>query len=301
MMVGLMRRDSIQFKSPAKVNLGLKVIKKRPDGYHEIETVMQMITLSDALLFEPTEGGIELICQGLNLLGDRSNLVYQAAELIREKGGVGSGVRIILDKRIPVMAGLGGGSSNAATTLIGLNRLWQLGLRRDELIDLARGLGADVPFFLYGPRAYAAGRGDQLSPLPSLQKLIMLLVKPDISIPTSWAYKALNLSLTKDRDSIKIICQLIEQGLDNQIAAYLFNDFEETIIAHYPIIGEIKNDLLNQGALGALMSGSGPTVFAIFPTHHKAVEVYQRYSKRKMQVFVVETIMDMEEVTCATE
>jgi 4-diphosphocytidyl-2-C-methyl-D-erythritol kinase len=283
-------RNSIWIRSPAKINLALRIIRRRVDGYHEIETIMQMVSLYDTLYFEKKKDGIDLFCYGIDLSGGRDNLVYRAAEMIKEKARVKSGVKIILKKNIPIMAGLGGGSSNAAATLRGLNELWEIGLKPEELLPLACSLGSDVPFFLNGPRAYATGVGNLLSPLPSRSKLNMLLIKPNISISTAWAYKALNLSLTKDRDNIKIISQLILQGREEEIANYLSNDFEETIIRYYPIIGEIKRDLLEQGALGALMSGSGPTVFGIFPTHRAAVELCPRYSQKKMEVFVVETI-----------
>jgi len=291
------REGFLRLPSPAKINLGLRIIGKRPDGYHEIETVLQMIGLWDSLTFILQDEGIELICQGRGPLpAGRDNLIYRAAELLRERTGVGRGVKIVLEKRIPLMAGLGGGSSNAAMTLLALNRLWDLGLKGTDLSELALSLGADVPFFLNGPRAYATGRGEQLQPLPSTHRLHILLVKPPISVSTAWAYRILKLSLTKERHNIKIISDLIEQGRVLEIGDYLYNDLEETIISHYPVIGEIKKDLLRQGALGAQMSGSGPTVFGVFPTRQLATEAAGPYSRRGMDAFVVDTIRDIEEV-----
>ena len=187
--------EEIILKSPAKINLGLRVLGKRDDGYHEIETIMQMIELSDTIVIKKRDRGIRVSCSDRKLCG-KSNLAYAAALMIKKEGGVRAGADIRVEKKIPVGSGLGGGSSNAAFVLSALNKLWELGYQRERLMEMAGCLGSDVPFFLDGPLALAKGRGEILIPLGNPGKFYIVLVIPSLSISTEWAYKNLNLKLT---------------------------------------------------------------------------------------------------------
>ncbi|NPU85751.1 MAG: 4-(cytidine 5'-diphospho)-2-C-methyl-D-erythritol kinase [Syntrophaceae bacterium] len=246
--------------SPAKVNLVLRVLGKRGDGYHEIASLMQAISLHDELIFQQKPQGIKLRCPGSDLPEDERNLVYRAARAFYSRSGISGGVEIELHKRIPMAAGLGGGSSNAAVTLSVLNELYGYPLPADELSRQAASLGADVPFFLSGNRAWAFGIGERLEPADPLPPFDLVLLHPPLEVPTGPVYQGLNLRLTNNPIHYSIprfytICD-VAQGL--------WNDLESVTLKRHPELRELKNLLLRRGALGALMSGSGPTVFGIF-------------------------------------
>ena len=281
-----MKRISI--KTPAKINLGLKIKGLRPDGYHEIETTMQMVGLFDELTFEKIEEGIDLITDTEITSSMEENIVYKAFSLLSGKAR-GYGVRIRLKKNIPMSAGLGGGSSDGAATLVGLNRLWGTGLNRKELMDFGRRLGSDVPFFLFGPSALARGRGDLLAPVKPLNEWI-LLINPLLPVSTAWVYKTYEKFkelgsetklLTKRRDNIKL------SGFQQRITKYI-NDLEKVTLLKFPEIEKIKDDLIGSGAMVAQMSGSGPTVFGIFSKKKYAEEASKRFKDYK--VIVVKTL-----------
>lgn len=246
--------------SPAKVNLVLRVLGKRRDGYHEIASLMQSISLCDELLFTPQPFGIRLRCPGSGLPEDEGNLVFRAAQAFFSRAGVPGGIEIELHKRIPLAAGLGGGSSNAATTLQTLNEINGFPLSRVNLSHLAASLGADVPFFLYGPRAWAFGIGERLEPADSLPPFDLVLLHPPLEVPTGPVYQGLNLGLTNGF----IHYSIPRFYTMRDVAQGLWNDLESVTLKRYPELGELKSTLLRQGASGALMSGSGPTVFGIF-------------------------------------
>ncbi len=284
----IMHHESLKIKAPAKINLGLKVIGLRTDGYHEIETTMQMVGLFDEISFEMKDRGIKLLVEGEDISKGRENIVYKACELLRKKAG-GKGVKIKLRKNIPLSAGLGGGSSDGAATLVGLNRLWGLGLDREELMHLGCRLGSDVPFFLFGPSALARGRGEILTRVRPLNKWI-LLVNPTFPVATSWVYNSYDRSgekapntkiLTKRKDSIKL------PRLNKRFGGYS-NDLEKVTGSNYPVIERIKKDLINSGAEASLMSGSGPTVFGIFSEKRSTEKASERFKGYK--VFVVKTL-----------
>ncbi len=247
--------------SPAKVNLVLRVLGKRKDGYHEIASLMQAVSLYDELIFYPQKAeGIILRCPGSELPEDERNLVYRAARAFFSRSGVAGGVEIELRKRIPMAAGLGGGSSNAAITLSTLNEICGSPLTRDILSGLAASLGADVPFFLFENRAWAFGIGERLEPADPLPSFDLVLLHPPLEVPTGPVYQGLNLGLTNGPINYSIprfytICD-VAQGL--------WNDLESVTLKRHPELQELKNLLLRKGALGTLMSGSGPTVFGIF-------------------------------------
>lgn len=278
----------ILIKTPAKINLGLKVMGLRPDGYHEIETTMQMVALFDELTFEIREEGIELISDGEVIPSIEGNIVNKAFILLSREAR-GRGVKIKLKKNIPVAAGLGGGSSDAAATLLGLNKLWGTGLKKEDLIYLGSRLGSDVPFFLFGPSALARGRGDTLTPLRPLNTWV-LLINPNLSVSTSWVYQSYDKFeglisetklLTKRRDNIKLPSLLKSE------TRYI-NDLEKVTIRSYPEVMRIKEELLDSGAEVALMSGSGPTVFGIFLEKSSAEVASKRFKGYK--VFIVKTL-----------
>ncbi len=259
----------IKKKSPAKINLYLRVIKKRADGYHDIISLMQLITLYDELIFSPRDSGIVLDCPQSDLPVDENNLVYRAAAAFYSRTGITPGIKIIIHKHIPVGAGLGGGSSNAATTLAALNEIHKKPLTKKELMQVGATLGADVPFFIFGKTAWASGRGETLEEAPPLPPLWFVIINPGFPVSTKEIYQGLNWGLTKKRINYSIPCF----SSVKEIAAGLTNDLERVTLALYPVLREIKAFLLENGALGALMTGSGPTVFGIFSSEEAVLRV----------------------------
>jgi len=257
-------------KTPAKINWFLSVLGKREDGCHEISSLMQSISLYDELTFEPS-GGIEIITDADIPLEE--NLVYRAAVLLKEKLSVKKGAVITLKKEIPVSAGLGGGSSDAACCLSGLNRLWELGLKNEELIELGSMMGSDIPFFFKTPLAVVSGRGEMVTKLEAASRHILVIVKPDLGISTKWAYSEMSKMLprlTKRDNNIKLFCQALERRDFKSLALMMKNDLELPVMRKFQVIGEIKGRLLARGAEASLMSGSGPTVFGVFRSREEA-------------------------------
>jgi 4-diphosphocytidyl-2-C-methyl-D-erythritol kinase len=285
--------DSISLISYAKVNLGLRVIRKRPDGFHDIETILQTIDLHDQL--EITAHGdpeIQVRCDYPGVPCGPENLIHQAAHLLQAELEKPRGCRIEVFKNIPPAAGLGGGSSNAATTLLGLNRLWGLNLSKKKLNMLAARLGSDVPFFLRGGTALARGRGCKLTSLRLVPEFWMVLVKPDFSISTSWAYGRVKISLTSNPLYVKL-SSLKEISHLEQLIGYLDNDLEKAAGKHYPVVVQIKKELLSGGAMGAAMSGSGSAVFGLVQSHAAAERIAERIARAEWQVFVVRPIKEV--------
>lgn len=257
----------IAVQSPAKVNLILKVLRRREDGYHDIASLMQKVSLADEMEFAPRKDGIALSCPGSDLPTGEGNLVVRAARALFDEAGFTGGAGITLRKRIPTAAGLGGGSSNAATTLMVLNELFRFGFDRDRLIRIGARIGADVPFFIHGSTAWAFGIGEILEPAAVPPGMRLVLVNPGFEVPTKWVYQSLNLPLTKTPIQYSIPTF---SGV-RELAAVLSNDLEAVTVARYPELDALKGFLLRQGALGSLMSGSGPTVFGLFETESDAV------------------------------
>lgn len=257
----------LELTAPAKINWFLAVVGKRDDGYHEIVSPMQCVSLFDHLSFESSEK-IELI-SGMDVPVEE-NLVYRAASLLRKISGCRKGVRITLKKNIPTAAGLGGGSSDAAYTLIGLNRLWDLGYDNERLTGIAAGIGSDVPFFIAGGLSLVEGRGEKVSPLKSDSTVPLLLVKPDIGISSRWAYGNYEAELTKKSIDIKLFCQVLNRQDFARLRELVFNDLERAVVREYPEVAEIKRMLIENGAVVSSMSGSGPTVFGVFSSVEEA-------------------------------
>ncbi len=251
----------ITLRSPAKINLRLSVLGKRPDGYHEVEMLMQMVGLYDEITVSLGEGGIQVSCDSLSVpLGER-NIAWKAAYEMLQASGRETGITIVIKKNIPVAAGLSGGSGDAAAVLTAMNKLLGMNFKTQRLAEIGTRLGMDVPFYFYGPTAFARGRGEIVTSLAPVPRFWVLLVNPGLEISTAWVYKNLNLRLTK-----KVDCTKIARLTVRNIAEGLHNDLESVTAAVYPIINRIKGVLLSHNALGALMSGSGPTVFGIFET-----------------------------------
>jgi 4-diphosphocytidyl-2-C-methyl-D-erythritol kinase len=263
--------EPLLLKAPAKVNFRLDVLRRREDGYHDLRMIMQRIDLCDELEFSlREEPGVALVCDGADIPSDSGNLVWKAATEILDRSGTKTGLKIKLKKNIPVAAGLGGGSSDAASTLMGLNRLLNTGLTDEELMSIGVRLGADVPFFIFKKPAVAEGIGEKLTPLEKIPKLWLLLVNPGIHVATSWAYRNLNLTTEKVAARLPFLYNSPED-----VAGILSNDLEAVTIRQNPVIAEIKELLQSAGAAGALMSGSGSTVFGIFADESAARKALQ--------------------------
>ncbi len=259
--------------SPAKINLHLQVLGRRLDGYHELETIFLRIPLEDEMRIFLEGEGITLVSNHPRVSRDSSNTVVRAYQLLSELVGDLPGVTVELRKRVPVGGGLGGGSSNAATFLLALNNHLGLALSREELLELGRKVGADVPFFLQDvPAALGRGIGDQLEPLESALKGVLLLVFPPLSISTSWVYSSLSFPLTPPCTDINILALLLRRGDLAELALRVFNHLEGPVFVRYSLLAEIKGGLLERGALLALMSGSGSTLFGLFEEEGEARE-----------------------------
>ena len=271
--------------SPAKINLRLEVLHKRNDGYHEIRTIMQRIDLCDEVEISLEGSGLLVRSEGEEIPQGAENIVYHAARLILGKFNMDAGIRIFIRKRIPVASGLAGGSSNAATTLVGLNKLFGLELTRERLMEMGRRLGADVPFFLFEKPALATGIGDILQEITLPSPLWMVLVNPGIRVSTAWAYKNVNMGLTRKRNNNRILPLILNNSHFHDL---LYNDLETVTIKRYPEIQRIKEELVAKGAIRALMSGSGSTVFGIFPNKYLAEKAFLqiRYSHPNYSLFL---------------
>jgi 4-diphosphocytidyl-2-C-methyl-D-erythritol kinase len=274
------------------VNLRLEVLGKRADGYHEIRTVMQRISLCDRLRISiKGEEGISVITDSPRLPVDEGNLAYRAASCLLEEAKVKRGIEIHIRKEIPISSGLGGGSSNAASTLMALNRLLKLNYSKGQLMEMGMRIGADIPFFILEKTAIATGIGEKLQPVEIHPSVWLVLVNPGWEISTRWAYEGLNFQLTKGPIHIKLPPFFNEIG---QVARILHNDLERVTIAEYPEIDGIKADLLSRGAVGSLMTGSGPTVFGLFPRKREAESAYRKlnaqYGERRWRVYLAKSI-----------
>ncbi|NIM03604.1 4-(cytidine 5'-diphospho)-2-C-methyl-D-erythritol kinase [bacterium] len=306
----------MRIRAYGKINLYLQVLDKFPRGkrgYHRLQTIYQTIGLYDEIILSQSEGPeIEISCDHPLVPQGPKNLVYKAVSLLRKYAGVKRGINIEIVKKIPVGAGLGGGSSDAAATLQGLNRLWKLNYTRNTLLPISAQLGCDVPFFLYGHTVLGEGYGEVITPLPGIKNKWVLLVKPDFVLSTKWVYEHLGkIRLTEPINIIKIKTRHSQYGrkrgsslpgsslltigkirkiLKDGVEKLLYNRLEEVTIAYYPIISQIKKELLEGGADCALMSGSGPTVFALLKDQRLGKKLQQRMEKYKFSTWLVKTV-----------
>lgn len=280
--------EALKKLAPAKINLFLRVLRKRIDGYHDIVSLMQKISIYDELTFLPSPKEIILRCPNSDLSTASDNLIFRAADAIFSYSGYKSGIEIVLEKNIPMAAGLGGGSSDAATTLLALNELCNLKLKKIELMRLGAKLGADVPFFIFGNNAFATGIGEKLKKWENPLKLNIVLINPGFFLPTKMVYENLNLKLTKKRINYSIP----RFSTISDIIREMHNDLEMASLKLHPELNDIKKLLIRYGALGSMMSGSGPTVFGIFTDESKAKETADMIRKDFSQwhVFFAESL-----------
>ena len=279
----------ISLKALAKINLGLDVVRRREDGYHEVRMIMQTIHLYDRLDIKRTkESGIQIQTNLSFLPVNENNLIYKAAKLLMDEFSITDGVSVKLDKRIPVAAGMAGGSTDAAAMLFGMNRLFSLGLTKRQLMERGVQIGADVPYCIMRGTALAEGIGEELSPLPPMVKCPVLIAKPSISVSTKFVYQNLKLDDTTIHPDIDLLIEDIKAKNLHDIAVHMGNVLETVTIPNYPVIDEIKKHMLSHGAVGAMMSGSGPTVFGLFDDEATAKKAYKamRSSHLARQVYL---------------
>lgn len=263
--------DKLQLKAYGKINLGLDVIRKRPDGYHDLDMIMQMVDVYDDVIIEKKAGEeIVVKADAAVLSNGKDNLAYMAAKMLFDEFGIKSGVEIAIHKRIPIAGGMAGGSSDCATTLIGINEMFNLGLSKQQLMERGVKLGADVPYCVLGGTAIARGIGEVLTPLPTPPQCHVIIAKPPISVSTAYVYGHIRPDeITKRPDIEQMTLAIKEQDL-NKLSDLLYNVMEEVTVSEYPVIEKLKSIMLENGALNSIMSGSGPTVFGLFDDREKA-------------------------------
>lgn len=281
--------DKMELKALGKINLGLDVLGRRENGYHDVRMVMQTLYLYDQITIEKTEKpGIELSTNLFYLPVNENNLAYRAADLLMQEFGVEEGVKITLEKHIPVAAGMAGGSSNAAAVLYGINRMFSLGLSQEELMDRGVKLGADVPYCIMRGTVLAEGIGEILTPLPAMPRCTVLVAKPPISVSTKLVYEKLDAHEIEDHPDIDGVLEGLERQDLKKIASSMGNVLERVTVEEYPVIEKIKEMMKENDALNAMMSGSGPTVFGLYSDKRMAKEAAQKIKESGIakQVYV---------------
>lgn len=285
--------ERITKEAYAKINLGLDVLRRREDGYHEVRMIMQTVGICDTLVFiKREEPGIFLQTDREGLSTGEDNLIWRAAKLLFDREGVEQGVEIFLQKRIPIAAGMAGGSTDAAATLMGLNELFSLGYSTEKLMELGVTLGADIPYCVMGGTALSEGIGEVLTRLPMPPQCVLVIAKPDIDVSTKFVYENLHADRLFCHPDIDGMTEAVKAGDLKGITDRLGNVLETVTIPRYPVIDQIKQEMKRVGAEGALMSGSGPTVFGIFLKEMSAKEAAKRIREQGLagQVFVTEFV-----------
>ncbi len=284
------KMNEYRIKAYAKINLGLDVIGRLENGYHEVKMVMQTVGIYDVLDFQRTEGGIVITTDSGELPTGEDNLIYKAAKLMIEKYGIKEGVKIHLEKHIPIAAGMAGGSTDAAATLKGMNRLFDLGCTLKDLMELGVQIGADVPYCVMGGTALAEGIGEKLTPLAPAPDCYVLVAKPDINVSTKYVYEHLDAQeIVKHPDIDGMVEAIAEESLQG-ILDRMENVLETVTVSAYPVIRTIKERMKELGAINSLMSGSGPTVFGIFVEKDMARRAYDKLEEEQLakQIFLTE-------------
>jgi len=282
--------QSLTLPSPGKVNLRLEVVGKRADGYHELRSLMERVSIADEIDMKIVEKGISVTCDHEGVPNDESNIAFKAVKEILAYSSRNVGVEVHIKKNIPVAAGMGGGSSNAATVIKGINHLLKLKLTKEKLMKIGLKVGADVPFFLFEGPALAEGIGEQLKKVKSMPKLLFLLVNPNISVKTDWVYGRYQMEGGKYNGHGEVP-SLYRTKKD--VAKILYNDLERVTIKEFPIIAEIKEEMVKLGALASMMTGSGPTVFGIFADKVKLSKAFERMEKKAQKdwkIFMAENL-----------
>lgn len=279
-------------KAYAKINLGLDVVRRLDNGYHEVKMIMQTVNIYDELTFEKTEGEIILTTDSGELPLDENNLIYKAVRLMQDTYGILEGVKVHLQKNIPIAAGMAGGSTDAAAAMIAMKELFALEVTKEELMKLGVKIGADVPYCIMGGTALAEGIGEKLTALTKAPNCYLLVAKPDINVSTKYVYEHLDAQGVKKHPDIDGMIEAIKLGDLQGITKRMENVLETVTIPAHPIIATIKEKMLEAGAENSLMSGSGPTVFGIFTEYEKVQAAYEKIKKEQLakQIFVTEFV-----------
>lgn len=287
----MVERTKMRLKAYGKINLALDVVRKRPDGYHDVKMIMQTVRIYDGIeLFKTDTGKIEIDTNLFYLPNNENNLVYKAAKMLMDEFDIKSGVKINLQKVIPVSAGMAGGSSDAAAVLYGVNKLFHLGLSTKELMERGVKIGADVPYCILRGTALSEGIGEELTTISSPPDLTVLLAKPPINVSTKLVYENLNLQALDRHPDIDAMVRALDNKDIDAISANMENVLETVTVEKYPVIQDIKNMMIEHGAINALMSGSGPTVFGLFKEKEVAekAKIIIKNSQLAKQVYVTE-------------
>lgn len=280
----------IKLDAYGKINLSLDVLFKREDGYHEINTIMQQIDLKDVLILKETEKGIIIESNHPKVPLDSTNLVYKVWKLLKERYKVDRGVHVTIEKNIPVASGLAGGSTNAAAVFKGLNELWELNLSQEELLELGVEIGADIPFCILGGTAQAEGIGEKLKRISSFSDKLVLLANPDICVSTPKVYEELQIEKITKHPNTEELIKSIERDDLKYLGDNMVNVLEEVTLKKHTIIKEIKVEMLKCGAIGSLMSGSGPTVFGLFDDEEALYDCKRKLEGKNINIYVTKTI-----------
>ncbi len=283
--------ETLSLKAYAKINLTLDVTGKRENGYHDVRMIMQQIDLHDKVTLEKRDSGISLTSDNAFLPCDRSNIAWRAAEAVSEFVSRDLGVAIFIEKRIPVAAGLAGGSTDAAAVIRGMNLLYELGLSLQQMKDIGVGIGADVPFCIQGGTALAEGIGEALTPIDADKSHWIVLSKPSLGVSTKLVYEALDYRTIASHPDTEAMINHVKRGDANGIANLLENVLEPVTLSLYPSVGSLKAKMKEYGACGVLMSGSGPSVFGLFKSYEKACAAAKRLERIYKQTFVTRTIV----------
>ena len=282
----------VEIDSYSKINLTLNILGKRRDGYHNIETIMQSVNLADRVFIRKEKEGVKIKCTHPRVPIDTQSLTYRSAEKILNRYRIKKGVKIEIDKKIPLASGMAGGSANSASILVGINKLFALNLSNKDLREIGEELGMDVPFCIQNGTALAYHRGEKVTPLPPINPpLWIIIINPGFKISSEWAYNNIDLDqIKREKNNTKAMLKALKEGELEEIAKNLFNSFEGLIIKKYPEIGKIKDRLIEESALGALMSGSGPTVFGIAQNKEQALKIYKKLKSEYKSIWAVHTI-----------
>jgi 4-diphosphocytidyl-2-C-methyl-D-erythritol kinase len=282
--------QSLTLQAPAKVNLRLDVLRKRSDGYHDLRTMMERVSIHDEIEIKIVEKGLYVQCDNEEVPEDEDNIAFRALKEILAYSSRNVGVEVFIKKHIPVASGMGGGSSNAATVIKGINHLLKLKLSKEKLIQIGAKVGADVPFFLFEGPALAEGIGEQLKKIRGMPKLLFLIVNPGIKVSTEAVYNRYNAEHYNSDPQEELPSSYRTK---KDVAKILFNDLEKVTIKEFPIIDEIKNDMIKNGAIASLMTGSGPTVFGLFSDRIKLAQAFEKLARKRKdgwQVFMAENL-----------
>ncbi len=282
----------VEIDSYSKINLTLNILAKRQDGYHDIETIMQSINLTDRLFIKEEKEGIKIKCTHPQVPIDNQSLAYKSAEKILSRYRITKGVKIEIEKNIPLASGMAGGSANSASILLGINKLFDLNLSNKDLREIAEELGMDVPFCIQNGTALAYHKGEKVIPLsPINPPLWVIVINPGFKISSEWAYNNIDLDqIKKEKNNTKDMIKALKKGEHEEIANNLFNSYDGLMIKKDPEIEKIKDRLIKEGVLGALMSGSGPTVFGIARNKEHALKIYERLKSEFISIWVVRTV-----------